>query len=250
LDVEVPDPFTSSQLDDQPCCGTSTDFTIQMPKGFVAAERTLYFFQPEEFVPLPQPVVDGSISVYLRACPPGMTFETLDTAACVPAPPGVSLSLMADEVPLGVSSVSNELWTWEGLEYRTFDLFVNAIPDGFDDFSLTSRRCCNARGALDVETSAETPDTGYTIYLYQQEASIPIPEPEENLVPLPEPEPEASGEPVSPLIVVDPDGDGLPTSDEEGFFQTDPENPDSDGDGVSDAQEVAAGTDPLVEEGS
>lgn len=250
LNVDVPDPYSEFQLDDQPCCGGNTDFTIQLPKGPVDVERTLYLFQPEEFVELPQPATDGSISVYVRACPPGMTFETLDTNACTPAPPGTSLSLMADGVPLGVTSVSNELWTWEGLEYRPFDLFVNAAPEGFDNFSLPNRRCCNARGAFDVETSAETPDTGYTLYLYQPETLVPSPEPEpepelEAVVPEPEPEPEALEVPESPLQAVDPDGDGLPTSDEEGFFNTDPDNPDSDGDGVNDAQEIAVGTDPL-----
>jgi len=45
-------------------------------------------------------------------------------------------------------------------------------------------------------------------------------------------------------LAVDSDGDGLSDSDEVARG-TDPHNPDSDGDGVSDGAEVAAGTDPL-----
>jgi hypothetical protein len=44
---------------------------------------------------------------------------------------------------------------------------VNALPDEFESYSLGVRECCNPRSALDVTTSAETPDTGYTLYLYQ-----------------------------------------------------------------------------------
>lgn len=43
----------------------------------------------------------------------------------------------------------------------------------------------------------------------------------------------------------DLDGDGLTYSQETGTYHTDPNNPDTDGDGANDGVEVAAGTDPL-----
>jgi hypothetical protein len=123
--------------------------------------------QGEEPTPTAQPVADGSVSVFIRACPPGMTVETLVDEACGAAPPGVTLSLFADGVPLGVASAASDLWLWTELPYRSFDLFVNEIPDAFDSYSLGVQQCCNAQGALDVATAAESPDTGYILYLYQ-----------------------------------------------------------------------------------
>jgi hypothetical protein len=52
--------------------------------------------------------------------------------------------------------------------------------------------------------------------------------------------------PLDPLLAVDPDGDGVPTTDEDGFFGTDPEQSDTDGDGAIDTVEIAAGADPLI----
>jgi hypothetical protein len=133
----------------------------------------------EEPTPTAQPVEEGSISIFIRACPPGMTVETLVGDVCGVPPPGVTLSLLGDETPLAAASVADDLWIWEGLPYQDFDLFVNAIPDEFESYSLGVRECCNARGALDVETSAETPDTGYTLYLYQsvEETTQPTEDP-------------------------------------------------------------------------
>jgi hypothetical protein len=136
----------------------------------------------EEPTPTAQPVAEGSISIFIRACPPGMTVETLVGDACGVPPPGVTLSLFADETPLGAASVADDLWIWEGLPYQDFDLFVNALPDEFESYSLGVRECCNARGALDVATSAETPDTGYTLYLYQPAEATTLPTGEPDLV--------------------------------------------------------------------
>jgi hypothetical protein len=46
----------------------------------------------------------------------------------------------------------------------------------------------------------------------------------------------------------DTDGDGLSDGDEVNIYGTDPTNPDTDGDGISDGDEVKNGTDPLVAE--
>ena len=129
--------------------------------------------------PLPE---EGSISIFIRACPPGMTVETLVENACSDPPPGVTLSLFADGTPLDVASVADDLWIWDGLPYQEFDLFVNAIPDEFETYSLGVRECCNARGALDVATSAETPDTGYTLYLYLPAEATTLPTGEPDIV--------------------------------------------------------------------
>ena len=136
----------------------------------------------EEPTPTAQPVAEGSISIYIRACPPEMTVETLVEDACGDPPPGVTLSLFDDETPLGVASVADDLWIWDGLPYHDFDLFVNAIPDAFETYSLGVRECCNARGALDVATSAETPDTGYTLFLYQPAEATTMPTGEPDIV--------------------------------------------------------------------
>jgi hypothetical protein len=129
--------------------------------------------------PLPE---EGSISIFIRACPPGMTVETLVENACSDPPPGVTLSLFADGTPLDVASVADDLSIWDGLPYQEFDLFVNAIPDEFETYSLGVRECCNARGALDVATSAETPDTGYTLYLYLPADATTLPTGEPDIV--------------------------------------------------------------------
>lgn len=117
--------------------------------------------------PTPPPPDEGSISIFIRACPPGMTVETLVGDACSPPPPGVTLALVADGTPLEVASAADDLWLWDRMPQGDFDLFVQTVPEGVESFSLGVRACCNARGAFDVATSAETPDTGYTLYLYQ-----------------------------------------------------------------------------------
>ena len=49
-------------------------------------------------------------------------------------------------------------------------------------------------------------------------------------------------------ITVDSDGDGLSDSDETDIYRTDPFDPDTDDDGLTDGEEVALGTDPLADD--
>jgi ABC-type transport system substrate-binding protein len=48
------------------------------------------------------------------------------------------------------------------------------------------------------------------------------------------------------VTAVDSDNDGLSDYEEENIYGTDPENPDTDGDGINDGDEVSSGSNPLV----
>jgi hypothetical protein len=171
-----------------------------------------------------------------------MNVNTLDPAACEPAAAGTSLSLFVGNEQVPATTEEDAQWTWRGLPYGTATLVLNAVPEGTATFSLNTRTCCNLEGGLDVSVSEETPHTGYTLFYYPPESAAP--EATETPVPEETPDPEVTPEVVD-MTDIDPDGDGLPSTDEE-FFQTDPENADTDGDGVNDSAEIAAGTDPLT----
>jgi hypothetical protein len=236
---ELPQGVTEYQLDDQPCCGPDGGFSVDLDGQLAEESRTLYLFQPE--VEQEQEAPDTSVTVDIAMCPPGMDVNTLDPAACGPAPAGTSISLLVGNEEVPVATQEDAQWTWRGLPFGTATLILNAVPEGTATFSLNQRTCCNLEGGLDVSVSEETPHTGYVLYFYPPESAAP----EADETPVPEEAPEAQETPeVVDMADVDPDGDGLPSTDEE-FFQTDPDNADTDGDGVNDAAEIAAGTDPL-----
>jgi hypothetical protein len=244
--TELPQPVTEYQLDDQLCCEPDGGFTVDLDGQLAEERRTLYLFQPA--VELEQEALDTSVTVDIATCPPGMTVETLDPTACGPAPAGASLSLFLGNEQVVAETEEDTQWTWRGVPYGTATLVVNAVPEGTATFSLNQRTCCNLEGGLDVSVSEETPHTGYILYFYQPESAAPeveeTPIPEETGTPDETPEPQETPEVVD-VSDVDPDGDGLPSTDEE-FFQTDPESADTDGDSVTDAAEIAAGTDPIA----
>ncbi|MFT4040216.1 MAG: thrombospondin type 3 repeat-containing protein [Thermomicrobiales bacterium] len=250
LDVStLPDAYDAVQLDDTPCCSGDADFSVLLPKGAGDAQRTLYLFQPA--AEPPDDVPDTSVTIDVAMCPAGMTVTTLDPAACTPAPDGTSLALFVGNDQLPEDTAEAAQWNWRGVPFGPATLVINAVPEGTATFSLNQRTCCNLDGGLDVSVSSETPHTGYILYLYppapfdEPDATTPEPEPEAEPEATAAPEVEATATPEFVAVSdVDPDGDGLPTTDEE-FFHTDPQDADTDHDGVNDAAEIAAGTDPL-----
>lgn len=236
----LPPTVTDSQLDDQPCCGPDGGFSVDLDGQLAEESRTLYLFQPA--VDQEQDAPDTSVTVDIATCPPGMNVNNLDPAACGPAPAGTSLALFVGNEQLPAATEEDAQWTWRGVPYGTATLILNAVPEGTATFSLNQRTCCNLDGGLDVSVSEETPHTGYILYFYPPESAatevVETPEPDATVDVTETPE-------VVDMADIDPDGDGLPSTDEE-FFQTDPDNADTDGDGVNDAAEIAAGTDPLT----
>ena len=131
------------------------------------------------------------------------------------------------------SSSNTFLATWQGalLDRRAdspVDVQVEFFPDGGFDFRYDLSRC-GATALPDVRVGAWNAGGG-EIY------SVP----HRNLT-------SARWRPVMPEDGTDPDrdNDGVTTVDELFFHGTDPGNPDSDFDGLSDGQEIALGLAPL-----
>ena len=84
--------------------------------------------------------------------------------------------------------------------------------------------------------------TGYVIVIDAEEPVATV-----DVFSLPAP---AAPTPAIEPASLDSDGDGLTDADETGIYGTDPGSADSDGDGALDGAEVAAGTNPLVADGA
>jgi hypothetical protein len=96
------------------------------------------------------------------------------------------------------------------------------------------------------ETATSTPSsTQETVVVVEQPTEAPVEEstPEPTLEPTTEPTVEPTATP-TPDLASDDDHDGLPYRDE-GTYGTDPNNPDTDGDGWSDGEEIQYETNPL-----
>jgi hypothetical protein len=258
LDFEAqPAGISDSALGKQPCCGEENDFTVGVPSGFARIERTLFLFPPD----VPR---DLALTVFIRACPPGMTAESLVAELCQPAPSGVTLTLLEHGAPVGVAAAAADAWVWNGLGPLDYALKVNATPPSFTAFQLDDEACCAAEADFAFTLEEGDIDVQRTLYLFQSLDGA-------------NGEGDADADGLSDAreleigtnpFLPDADDDGLADGDEVNFYGTDPRQPDTDedgfddteemltystnpliadtdGDGVSDRGEVTAGSDPL-----
>jgi hypothetical protein len=257
LDINAfPEGFVQAALDGLPCCGEVHDFSLVIPEGTAEASRTLYLF-PEE---VPR---DITLTVAILACPPGMTTESLIAELCEPAPPGTTLTLHEWGIPLGVASVAPDAWVWSGLGPFTYELRVNAIPDGFSGSQLEGHPCCEEQTDLPVVLKTGMLEFQRALYLFRPApADAEIDADDDGLSDIREAE--LATHPFLP----DSDLDGILDGEEVNLYGTDPLNADTDddrlddavelqthgtnpfladtdGDGVNDSREIAATSDPL-----
>jgi hypothetical protein len=191
------------------------------------------------------PGAAASLTVNVLACPPGMTAATLEPSACASAPPGTMLSLRRATLPVGVSAANAELWHWESLRPGRYGLDVDAIPAGFTDFALGDQPCCGPAADFTIRITADGPSATRNLFLFLPE--LPAAEPEDadlDADGLEDAREAALGtDPRQP----DSDDDGLTDRDEVDIFGTDPLNPDTDGDGIGDAEELGStGSNPFL----
>lgn len=112
----------------------------------------------------------------------------------------------------------------------------DGLPDGNEVYIVDSDPAV-------ADTDGDGTSDGDEIANGTNPLAAPAPEAAPTEEPAAEPEPEPAEEP-APTGNVDSDGDGLTDAQEE-TFGTNPGEGDSDGDTVNDSNEVAAGTDPL-----
>ena len=195
--------------------------------------------------PQSEATASASLVINLFACPPGMTRETLDPASCEPAPPGAVLSLNVNRLPLAVTEELPERWQWENVPPGRAGLDVNALPGGFANAALGDEPCCGVLADFSIRV---TPDTGTltrNLFFFAPEtAENGEQNADADADGLPDArEDEIGTDPAKP----DSDGDGLTDRDEVDFFGTDPRSSDTDGDRLSDGEELAAlGSSPFL----
>ena len=257
LDLDaMPEGFVGAALDGQPCCGAEHDFTVAVPMGLRRVVRTLYLFPPD----VPR---EKALSVVIRACPPGMTDETLVDELCQPAPAGTTLTLQENGMAVGVASAAADDWTWRDLGPLTYDLRVNATPPGIIGYRLANEGPSTRDGRFAIALNDAQRDATRTLYLFQKAtAGEDSDSDRDGLLDVREAEvgtqpflPDTDGDGLSDgdevdfygtdALRADTDGDGLDDADELETYGTNPLLADTDGDGVLDAAEIAAGSDPL-----
>lgn len=236
LDVAaLPAGYSDSALENVPCCGVEQDFTVAMPRERRKVTHTLYLF------PLDVPR-DRALTVFIRACPPGMTQETFVAGLCVPAPAGTMLTLSENGIDVGVAAAASDAWQWSALGALPYALRVHALPAGFTAFQVDDAAPFSEEDEISVDLATDPAQAEHTLFLFQP----PIAGEESDVDGdglLDADEVELGTQPFLP----DSDVDGLRDGDEVGFYGTDPGNVDTDDDGLSDTEEVQTrGTNPLL----
>jgi len=179
----------------------------------------------------------GNVSV-----PGTITVTVTVTAAAPPPGPGAppaaaaTVELTTDPDPLAESNVDG------GVLILTLTGSTWADPLTLDLFGFT--------GLEDVAPTGvtRTSDTEAQLVLTRTAPGVLIADVEFTLTVMDTAHSSATSfDPLTGTVVDDvddSDGDGLSDADEVEVYSTDPQNPDTDGDGVNDGDEVAQGTDP------
>ena len=114
---------------------------------------------PEATALLATPATDGqgTITVQVYSCPPGMTAQTVAAAACAPTIEDfdiiVSGQALQTPLTLGDATAAESAFTWSGLPFGDYQIAEAVLPAGATTYILSAR---NTTG---------DPETGYRVTL-------------------------------------------------------------------------------------
>ncbi|HEU0116291.1 MAG TPA: hypothetical protein VFQ80_16500, partial [Thermomicrobiales bacterium] len=150
----------------------STSFVVAMigpelPPPPATAVATATSAQPPATTGTPAAATgQGSITAQVFVCPPGMTPDTLEAAACAPASGEfditVSGSALSTPLTLNDAATAADSYTWSALPFGTYTIAEAVLPAGATSYALAAK---NATGG---------PTTGYQITLDQSNPTLPI----------------------------------------------------------------------------
>jgi hypothetical protein len=173
----------------------------------------------------------GTVTVRVWGC--SDSIDTFDPADCAQSVSGYDVQLVSesgDIMGLDKATVDSDgKVTWKSLPLGTYVFQQPTMLPGAVTYYAPNLDLTPDNSGYVVSISADEPVA--TIDVYDLPAA-------------------ASAAPTLAPSQPDSDGDGLSDADETNVYGTDPENADSDFDGVFDGQEVANGTDPLVADNS
>lgn len=97
----------------------------------------------------PMPQV-GSIVIQVFSCPPGMSAESFDPTACVPAEGDFDVTLagatLEGPLTLADAAVSGDLYTWNTLPAGDYIVAEALLPDGYDSYLLAATGVTGSEG--------------------------------------------------------------------------------------------------------
>jgi hypothetical protein len=205
-------------------------------------ERRFYFFAPDDL-----PV--GTISLTLYRCPDA---DTLSPANCalLADPPDDHASLYTDLWTDGLRGVYKGGQTsWHGLPFGIYSIIYSGLLRPGEGAAIPELECISPE-RCGVWIGPGAPSANLQLYV----VPIPTGAPDSDGDGFTDRHERAGGtepdDPSSPgpdraRSRMDTDRDRLSDQDE-AIYQTDPKNPDTDGDSVPDGEEVSSGTDPTA----
>lgn len=250
LELEtLPNESSGGQLDGE-CCGNETRFALRLSGAEPEARHVLYLWQPfdddtardtdGDGLPDGREVESGTNLFLADTDGDGLTDQ--DEVDFYGADP------LADDTDRDGLSDAEEVTV-----FITNPFLDDSDGDGVHD----GEEVAVGTDPLEVLSVPGTPETQTTTPLFEVAATLtPVATPLANARETPVATPRAisggasSGAPQKTATSdtnseLGIDGDGLKTLDELAIYGTDPTRTDTDGDGVDDGDEVAAGTDPL-----
>ena len=169
-----PEPFDDFLLTDADGVATP-DLSVTIGPDEPDVVRVLFNFQPEE-------VAEGEITLQVRACPEGMTPETLVGDVCDLAPEGYEVTITEDAtgetLTLADAEVVDGTFVFSGLAVRpgegdtdtgNFTVTETTLPPGYSEYLIVGELPEPSADSYLVVLTSDAPEELVTIYNFTTE---------------------------------------------------------------------------------